>query len=433
MNIADIPNRVHFVGIGGIGQSALAKHLLLSGHKVSGSDGTDGKMLAKLADLGACFHVGHNADNVADAQLVVKSSAVGDDNVEVAYARQQGIPVVLREQLLGAIFNDYSVRIAVCGTHGKTTVTAMISHVLAECGVEHAAFIGGKFHGENYRYGKNVVVAEACEYNRSFLQLRPTITVCLNCQLDHTDCYADVADVEAAFEQLAQQTSGCFICPQGLLHMFPNAVAFDDGRLKISNLKSINGKPCFDLSCDNVTIRSCRLRICGTHNVANLLAALTVARVIGMPLLQASRAACLFDGVDRRWTEKQSFCRVVCDYAHHPTELRAAIKCARELADDVVCVFQPHTYSRTKAFFVQFAECFAQTRVIYLPIFAARETPIDGVSSQALAEYARSIGVDACYAQGFDEADMLVREKADRCSVVLILGAGDVYKLFERF
>ncbi len=433
MNITDIPNRVHFVGIGGIGQSALAKHLLLSGRRVSGSDSVDGKMLVKLGDMGACIYVGHNVDNVSDAQLVVKSSAVNDDNVEIAYARRQGIPVVLREELLGAIFNDYPVRLAVCGTHGKTTVTAMISHILDECGIEHTAFIGGEFHGENYRYGKRVVVAEACEYNRSFLQLQPTITVCLNCQLDHTDCYADFAEVEAAFKQLALQTSDCFICPQELKYMSSKSIAFDDGSLEISNLELVNGKPQFDLSCGNDTLRPCRLRICGAHNVANVLAALTAAKTLNVPLLQAVRAVCRFDGVDRRWTEKQSFCRIVCDYAHHPTELKAAIKCAQELTNDVVCVFQPHTFSRTKAFLAQFAECFAGTKVVYLPIFAAREKPIEGVSSKLLAEYARSIGIDACYANGLDEAEAQVRAKADSRSVVLILGAGDVYKLFERF
>ncbi|MGN1040402.1 MAG: Mur ligase domain-containing protein, partial [Candidatus Fimimonas sp.] len=175
----NFPHRVHFVGIGGIGMSGLAKHLVNVGCEVSGSDKNENEQTQRLRQAGVVVTVPHNAKCVKGAQLVVRTSAVLPTNEEVAFALSQGIPVVLREQLLGQIFDGFSTRIAVCGTHGKTTVTAMIHHVLERCGISHTAFIGGEYQHSNYFFGENVVVAEACEYNRSFLHLHPTLCLCL--------------------------------------------------------------------------------------------------------------------------------------------------------------------------------------------------------------------------------------------------------------
>lgn len=433
MKMSEVPSRVHFVGVGGVGQSGLAKHLVRLGKNVSGSDLQQSQALVDLQQSGIAVSVGHFADNIGNAELVVRTSAVGNDNVEVDEARRRGISVVLREELLGAIFNQYPVRIAVCGTHGKTTVTAMISHILHKCGVEHAAFIGGYYHGQNYCFGNNVVVAEACEYNRSFLQLHPTVTVCLNCEFDHPDCYKNSAEVRSAFGMLADQTSLSFVCPQDLADLSERSVVFGTGGISAENIRLCCGKPTFDLFRDGKFVHCCKMNVVGDHNVNNALAALTAADIVDVPLLQATQAICSFDGVDRRWTEKQSFCKIAVDYAHHPTEISSAIKCAQSLSKHTLCVFQPHTFSRTKAFFTQFAECFRGVSVVYLPIYAAREAPQVGVTSKALTEYAKSIGVDAVYANDFNQAESIVRTRATADTIVLILGAGNVVQLVDRF
>ncbi|MBQ8505634.1 MAG: UDP-N-acetylmuramate--L-alanine ligase, partial [Clostridia bacterium] len=189
MKVQHIPHRVHFVGIGGIGMSSLAQWLLARGYQVSGSDRQNSEIVDILRKKGAKIAIGHSADNVTDVQLVVRTSAVSLDNVEVARAVANGIPVMLREELLGIIFNSYATRVAVCGTHGKTTVTAMIHHILKENNIAHTCFLGGLYQGENFSDGGDIVVAEACEYNRSFLHLSPTICCCLNAEYDHPDCF----------------------------------------------------------------------------------------------------------------------------------------------------------------------------------------------------------------------------------------------------
>jgi len=228
MKFSQIPHRVHFVGIGGVGMSALAQHLHKLGYRVTGSDRQQNDRTDALTALGINVRFGHAAENVRDTQLVVRTSAVHPDNPEIVQAEKEKIPVVLREELLGAVFNSFAVRIAVCGTHGKTTTTAMLHSVLEAAGVSHAAFIGGVFHGSNYFFGKNVVVAEACEYNRSFLNLRPTVTVVLNAEFDHPDCYKNLADVRSAFKRFIGNTEkgGVVILPYSLRKLCKNKRLF---------------------------------------------------------------------------------------------------------------------------------------------------------------------------------------------------------------
>lgn len=428
MKANEIPNRVHFVGICGAGQSALALHLARTGHIVDGSDVQSGTVAARLASCGITVNVGHDEKYVQGAELVVRSSAVAESNPEVAYAVKKGIPVVLREQLLGAVVNDFRTRIAISGTHGKTTTTAWVHHVLTRCGVEHAAFIGGEYSGSNYYYGTDIVVCEACEYNKSFLNIAPNVAVCLNAEFDHPDCYADKAAVLAAFGEfvsLAKQHVA--VLPVSLAYMAQGkAVLFGEGGdVEAKNVSVCCGKPSFDLVVRGQKVARCRLAVHGRHNVDNALAVVAVACALDLPLLSVATALGTFGGVQRRWTEYDGKCKVVVDYAHHPTEIKATVDTARSMFNNTVCVFQPHTFSRTKTLFVQFAECFCGVTVVYLPVFAAREKPLSGVNSQALASYARSIGVDAYYADNFAQAAALAKKLAHG-GAVLLLGAGDV-------
>lgn len=416
--------------------SGMAQYLHKMGYYVTGSDRLGNDRTEELENLGLKIYIGHAAENVGDAELVVRTSAVHNDNVEIRYAKEKKIPVILREQMLGAIFNSFDTRIAICGTHGKTTVTAMIHEILLSCGVSHSAFIGGVYHGGNFYFGEGVVVAEACEYNRSFLNLKPTICVCVNAEYDHPDCYANEKEVFDAFEQFANNTvsNGSVVLPRNLsfFDFERKRVYYDD--FELGDVTLTEGKPQFNVNI-NGKIHHVKLNVAGMHNVNNALVALAVANIMHLPANKVLRALSLFDGVARRWTEKRGVCRAVCDYAHHPTEIECSVSTARSVTNGkVVCLFQPHTYSRTQAFFDRFIECFrlADT-VIYLPVYSAREQPIDGVTSIRLAERARLLGVNAYYAENFEKAkDMALQSISDN-DLILILGAGDIVEIADLF
>ncbi|MCX4286141.1 MAG: UDP-N-acetylmuramate--L-alanine ligase [Clostridia bacterium] len=437
MKMQDIPRRVHFVGVGGIGMSALAQYLHNSGYKVTGSDKIKSDRTEALVKEGVSVFIGHSEQNVGDAELVVRTSAVHDDNAEVKRALKENVPVVLREQLLGAIFNGFKTRIAVCGTHGKTTVTAMIHQILETCGVSHTALIGGVYHGNNYYFGKDVIVAEACEFNRSFLNLNPSVCVCVNAEYDHPDCYRNEQDVLNAFERFINNTDkdGYVVLPQHLeflktdkTRVFYDCDALGDLRLEM-------GKPVFSVKTRNSKTYPLRLKVLGVHNACNALAAFAVADVLNLPVNKAIEALSEFDGVDRRWTESDGVCKIVRDYAHHPTEIECSLAAAKSVADGkVICLFQPHTYSRTQAFFDRFATCFRQAdTVIYLPVYSARETPIDGINSFALAKRARELGVNAMYADSFDQAKNIALGIVRKNDLLLVVGAGDIVGIADSF
>lgn len=414
--------------------SGLAQHLHNLGYVVSGSDRVASDRTSALNNMGIDVRIGHCADSVADAELVVRTSAVHTDNEEVVEANKRGIPVILREQLLGAVFNSFNTRIAICGTHGKTTVTAMIHEILCQAGVSHTALIGGVYHGNNYFFGRDIVVAEACEFNRSFYNLYPTVCVCLNAEYDHPDCYASQQDVHKAFAHFMSNTDerGTVVLPYGLRNLCARRKRLCyDTLYEQSNVTFHNGKPRFDVFSDGKT-HSFQLEVVGEHNVGNALAAITVChRLLGVSLSTVDNALRVFDGVDRRWTERKTqLCRVIVDYAHHPTEIACSVAAAKRISNGkVVCVFQPHTYTRTRAFFDRFATCFEGVSVAYLPIYSAREQPLAGVDSYALYKRAKMLGVDACYVSDFTSAKQWINSVVSKDDVLLILGAGDVFEL----
>lgn len=408
--------------------SALAQHLRNMGHIVTGSDSVANERTQYLQDLGINVHIGHAKENVGAAKMVVRTSAVHNDNPEIIEAEKRNTPIVLREELLGAIFNDYPTRIAVCGTHGKTTVTAMIHHVLNAVNVEHAAFIGGLYQGNNYYYGQNVVVAEACEYNRSFLNLKPTVTVCLNAEFDHPDCYKNLTDVRKAFKQFTLNTDsqGVVVLPDSLKGLCKRrrCIYFGDN---VFDVTLNQGKPTFSITHNGLTATAA-LNIVGAHNVNNALAVIAVACELGIPLTQTLKALPTFNGVDRRFSVSGKRNNIICDYAHHPTEIACSIATAKSIAlNKVYCVFQPHTYSRTQALFHEFISCFkGADAVAYLPVYSAREQPITGASSYNLAKKAQSSGLNAVYLPDFQTAKSWAESVVTPFDVLLVLGAGDV-------
>ena len=437
MKMEEIPRRVHFVGIGGVGMSGLAQHLYKLGYIVTGSDRTESERTDALSKLGIKIHIGHCAENVANAEIVVRTSAVRDDNVEVLAANKRKIPVILREQLLGTVFNSFDVRIAVCGTHGKTTVTALIHEILEQAGVSHTALIGGVYNGNNYYFGNNVVVAEACEFNRSFYNLYPTICVCLNAEYDHPDCYESKEDVQQAFANFMDNTDskGTVVLPYELRNLCARRRRlYFDRQYDVSNVTCVEGKPRFELDLGGEKY-NLQLGITGEHNVSNALAAIAVThQLLNVPLPTIEKALLTFAGVDRRWTEYNSeLCKVIVDYAHHPTELACSVATAKSICrGKVVCVFQPHTYSRTLAFFDKFATCFDGVKAVaYLPIYSAREKPISGVNSYVLAERANELGINAHFLPDFQSAKQWIESTVSHDDVLLILGAGDINELIN--
>ena len=409
--------------------SGIAQHLAKNGHHVCGSDRTTNEYTAKLQSLGV--DVQRENASVKGYDLVVKTSAVKECHPQIVEAHSLGIPVLLREQVLGIIFDEYPTRIAICGTHGKTTATAMLHHVLDKCGVCHTAFVGGSYLGNNYFGGGDIVIAEACEYNSSFLQLHPTHTLCLNVEYDHPDCYASLAEVQKAFCQLFDQSQQV-VLPSSLENLCPSGSFYDD--FCAQNIFSTSKCTTFDLLHQNTHVGKCKLPLVGKHNVTNALAVVGLCHRLKLPLLQVLHALGSFGGVERRWTEVSYKCKLICDYAHHPTEILATISSAKSITKGkVICLFQPHTYSRTQSFWEQFARCFEGTTVVYLPIYPARESPIANVDSQRLSNYAKSIGITAHYCDSFANAVRFVENIIQKDDTLLVLGAGDVVEIAKMF
>jgi len=443
---------VHFIGIGGAGLSAIARVLMERGAVVSGSDLVLSPVAKALARDGARVFVGHRAEQVAGADLVIVSSAVPEDNVEVQAARAAGIPVLHRDQVLGDLMADH-IGIAVAGTHGKTTTTAMIATILWKGGRDPSFIVGGVVVGlgTNARAGTGPhFVVEADEYDRTFLGLRPQVAVVTNVEHDHPDCYPTFADLRAAFAEFIDR-----VPPNGLLVAcgdHPVARELGKERAARGGLVTFYGlqegadwaasdlRPNPGGGIDFLVLEGGRalgevhLRVPGTHNVLNALAALAVAHHLGIPFPTARSALEDFRGVARRFEMKGQVEGVVVvdDYAHHPTEIRATLAAARQRfpGHPLWAVWQPHTYSRTKALFKEFAQAFGQAdHVLVLPIYAAREHDTLGVSSADVV--AAMNHSDARLARSLEEAVVTLATEVRPGDVVLTLGAGDGNRVGE--
>jgi UDP-N-acetylmuramate--alanine ligase len=434
----DRPRRVHLVGVGGAGMSAIARILVQRGHDVRGSDLTEGRAGVALRALGVRVHLGHDADHLDDAELVVTSTAVPTDNVEVRAARALGIPVIPRAQMLAATM-DGRTAVLIAGTHGKTTTTSMVVVALHGAGLDPTFAIGGELNesGTNAHAGADpVAVAEADESDRSFLAYTPDIAVVTNVEHDHPETFVDLDDVIGTFDAfLARRPNGA-----------PAIVCVDDAgarRLMTSIADPVvtyGADPSAQVRLVERTDRSevvidgrthpLALAVPGRHNRLNALAALAVCRALGVDVEEALVGLRRFTGAARRFQTIGEFngVRIVDDYAHHPTELRATLAAARSLEPTrVVCVVQPHRYSRTAVLGAELGRAAAGADVVIVTdVYGAGEQPVPGVSGSLVAEAARAAGARVVYEPHLSAvADVLVGLVLPG-DLVLVTGAGDV-------
>jgi len=445
---------IHLVGIGGIGLSAIAKVLLEEGYRVSGSDLKLSPITDALAELGATIYEGHRPENVGDAQLVIVSSAIPPDNPEVVEARRRGIPVVKRDWMLGEMTRG-RYTIAVAGSHGKTTITAMLAFVLTELGLDPSFIVGGILQnlGTNAKAGKGeYFVIEADEYDRAFLGLRPNIAVVTNIEMDHPDCYPRVEEMVEAFRKFVNLVpdGGCIVgCgDEGRVRELLEARNWklEAGRVVTYGLResvdwrAVDIRPNelggndFVALHDGRAVGEFSLQIPGLHNVQNALAAIAVAHRLGLDLKGVAETLRNFQGTKRRFEVKGEVKGVIVidDYAHHPTQIRTTLRAARERYPNrtIWAVFQPHTYSRTKALLDDFAASFADAdHVVVTDIYPAREFDTLGVSAAEIV--AHMSHPDARYIADLDEVVAYLLPRLQPGDVLLTLGAGDGYKVGE--
>ncbi len=444
--------RIHFVGIGGIGMSGIAEVLLTLGYKVSGSDLRHSSVTERLAELGAIIFIGHQAENVTGAEVVVTSSAVGRANPEVVAAHMQHIPVIPRAEMLAELMR-LKYGIAVAGMHGKTTTTSMVAAVLAAGGLDPTVVVGGRVDamGSNARLGKShYLVAEADESDRSFLKLSPILAVVTNIDREHMDCYRDMADVEQAFIDFVDRVPfyGLVLLCQDderLRCLIPRLArrAITYGSHAESNFRILHSKTqCsssrhyshFEVEYQGKSLGDFHLQVPGQHNVLNATAAVAVGVGLDIDVERIREGLENFAGVDRRFQLKGRVAgvSVIDDYGHHPTEIRATLAAARHCRfNRVHVVFQPHRYTRTRDLLDQFGTAFSDADSVFvLDIYPASEPPIPGVTGESVAEVVRSLGgKDARYVSSFEEAARSVASIAESGDMILTLGAGNVSQL----
>ncbi|MGZ4835782.1 MAG: UDP-N-acetylmuramate--L-alanine ligase [Terriglobales bacterium] len=444
--------RVHFVGIGGIGMSGIAEVLLNLGYKVSGSDLKSSSVTQRLASLGAIIFEGHKGGNVGGAEVVVISSAVRADNPEVTAAREAHIPVIPRAEMLAELMR-LKYGIAVAGMHGKTTTTSMIAAVLAAGGLDPTVVVGGRVDamGSNARLGKSqYLVAEADESDRSFLNLSPILSVVTNIDREHMDCYADMGDIERTFIEFMDRVPfyGMVVaCSDNdrLRALLPRVrrrtVTYgtrqgSDFCIRSSKLvrKAENPTIRFGVDYSGRSLSDFQLRVPGVHNVLNATAAIAVGIGLDVPVEDIRSALADFRGVDRRLQliGQAAGVSVMDDYGHHPTEIRATLAAARQCGyPRIHVIFQPHRYTRTQALMDEFGGAFHDADSLFLlDIYPASEPPIAGVTTQALAERIAKLGDRlVIYAASFTEATQAAVAVARPGDMILTLGAGSVSQL----
>jgi UDP-N-acetylmuramate--alanine ligase len=445
--------RIHFVGIGGIGMSGIAEVLLTLGYKVSGSDLRESSVTKRLASLGALIFIGHRAENVTGSETVVTSSAIARDNPEIQAARAQKIPVIPRAEMLAELMR-LKYGIAIAGMHGKTTTTSMVAAVLAAGGLDPTVVVGGRVDamGSNARLGKSqYLIAEADESDRSFLKLSPILSIVTNIDREHMDCYRDMDDVDHAFVDFMNRVPfyGAVIAcvdNERLATLLPRlerrVVTYGtsekaDFRANVIDVavKPAAGSPRsrFEVSNRGKRIGEFALHVPGHHNILNATAAVAAGIGLDVPAEKISEALTQFRGVDRRFQLKgiAGGVAVVDDYGHHPTEIRATLAAARQCGyRKIHVIFQPHRYTRTRDLADEFATAFRDADTLQvLDIYAASEDPIPGINAESLVERVRSSGTDGDYAASFQEAVNSAVQLVEAGDLVLTLGAGSVYQI----
>lgn len=444
-------SHVHFIGIGGISMSGLAEILLENGYRVSGSDMKPSTILKKLEDKGAEINIGHNEDNIGDADLIVYTDAISKDNPELLEAFKRNIVTVDRGTFLGQLMKLYKNSIAVSGTHGKTTTTGMLSIIFSNSSLDPTILLGGELDeiGGNVKIGNGeVLLTEACEYKGNILKFHATIGVILNIDEDHLDYYKNLNHIINTFSDFVKliPKKGYIVAnnddknvKEAIKNSKCNVVTFginNDANYKATDIVfNERGIPSFRLIVDNEESYDVSLSAMGIHNVYNALAAIATSHICRVPMKSILRSIAKYTGTHRRLEYKGNLdgAIIIDDYAHHPTEVKASLSALRNSSSGrILCAFQPHTYTRTKALLKEFAGSFSDAdKVLIADIYAAREKDTGMIHSKDLANELVKNGVDAEYLGTFEEINNYFRNNATEGDIVVTMGAGDIYMVGE--
>lgn len=444
------PIHIYFIGIGGISMSGLAEIVKKENFKVSGSDMKESDLTSHLTSLGIQVFIGQKAENLPqDVDVVVYTAAIHQDNPEFKEAVKRNLPMLTRAQFLGQLMKNYQTPIAVAGTHGKTTTTSMLSHILLQADTDPTLSIGGilKSINGNIRVGgSQYFLTEACEYTNSFLSFYPKISIILNIDADHLDFFKDLDDIRASFHQFAKllPKDGTLIISgdiDGLSEFTKdldcNIITFGSSDTCNYSASSVTfdefGRPTYTLIKNKMEISKITLAVTGIHNVYNSLSAIAAADLLNIPLETTKKALLAFCGTERRFEYKGEIggITIIDDYAHHPTEIEATLNAAQNYPHKHLwCVFQPHTYTRTKALMNEFAKVLSTAEhIILAEIYPARETDNLGISSQTLAQEIEKLGkVCHCFSS-FDEIETFLLENCAAGDLLITMGAGDVVNI----
>lgn len=447
------PIHIHFIGIGGISMSGFAELLHSYGFTISGSDMQQSKITKHLQSLGIHIIYGQSDSNITkDIDLIVYTAAISSDNPEFIAAKASGIPMMDRAEMVGQVMKNYENAINIAGTHGKTTTTSMLSHIFLSGNLDPTISIGGILDAinGNIRVGKsNNFITEACEYTNSFLKFYPTAGIILNIEADHMDFFKDLDDIRHSFHEFAKripkdgllvlnsditdykefiENLQCNIVIYGL-----NSSKFDYNAQNISYDSLGRGR--YDLYKKEIFVGEIQLNVVGEHNVSNSLSAIACSMELGIPFETVKEGLFAFTGTERRFQKKGEFngVTVIDDYAHHPTEIEATLKSAKNYPHkDLWVIFQPHTYTRTKAFLSDFAGALSHAdKVILADIYAAREKDPGDVSSLDIVKQLKELGSDVYYFPTFEEIETFVKENCTNGDMLITMGAGDIVLIGE--
>ena len=431
---------VHLVGIGGVSMRPLGLVLKGMGMIVTGSDMSSSVSTEELEEKGIPVAIGHRASNIRDADCIIRTAAAHNDNPEIAAARANGVPVFERAQAWGQIMKSYKNAVCISGTHGKTTTTSMMTHIMMEAGLDPTVMIGGYLPllhaGHRVGHGDTIVL-ESCEYCDSFLNFFPTLAIVLNVEADHLDYFKDLEDIEDSFHKFAELSTGGVIANGDDPHTLDAMKDLDFisfGMGEQNRIRAVNvaeDGTSFDVICDGELYSHIELGVFGVHNVMNALAAAASAWMMGIPGEAVARGLHSFHGAGRRMEHKGTYygAEVYDDYAHHPDEVAATLKSVRCMGEHrLVLAFQPHTYTRTKALFEDFVRELSKADVLVLgEIYAARESNTVGISSKDLAD--RIPGAYFC--ETLPEVTDCLRSIVKEGDIVLTMGAGDIFRAGE--
>lgn len=450
--LKDNSKRVHFVGIGGISMSGLAEILLERGYKVSGSDMKSSPLTQSLVQKGAEIFIGHDKENIRNADLIVYTAAISADNPELIGSKELNIPIMDRAEFLGHIMQGHKYNVAVSGTHGKTTTTSMLSHIALKANLDPTILVGGQLDiiNGNVRSGNSeYFITEACEYKASFLKFFPFVGIILNIDADHLDFYKDIDDIQNTFIKFSQliPENGYLVCcieNEKIDKVINNAkcnvitYGIENGDYTAKNIV-FDEKGCASFDCYYMgsELLKIKLNVPGKHNVLNSLACIAASRALNISDSSIVEGLTEFGGTHRRFEIKgvKYGVTVIDDYAHHPTEIKATLSAAKNYPHKkIFCVFQPHTFSRTLSLFDDFSTAFKGVdELILADIYPAREKDTGVVSSSKLAKRINELGQNCLNLHSFDEIVDYLNKNLNSGDVLFTVGAGDVFKIGEMY